>query len=164
MTTVATSSVATSSNLTEKEQTALYIGGFDKVAFATFFGNAKTGRTDRKALVSTLLGVASKLDIEGDFDWITRKLSRKNGVATSAMAKQLRTRIKEVLDSSVDLTVKSVQKSPTVTSGDADLSKVIDTSGFVTKEDFGIFQADIVSRMEKLADAMTLIASAVAKS
>ena len=160
MTTVATSSVATSSNLTEIEQTALYIGGFDKVAFATFFGNAKTGRTDRKLLVSTLLGVASKLDIEGDFDWITRKLSRKNGVATSAMAKQLRTRIKEVLDSSVDLKVKSVTKSPTVTSGNADLGKVIDTSGFATKEDLGLLGA----KVDKLAEAMALIASAVAKS
>lgn len=158
MDSVATSTVATS--LTEKESTALYIGGFDKVAFATFFGNAKTGRTDRKALVSTLLGVASKLEIEGDFDWITRKLSRKNGVATSAMAKQLRTRIKEVLDSSVDLTVKSVQKSPTVTSGNADLGKVIDTSGFATKEDLGLLGA----KVDKLAEAMALIASAVAKS
>lgn len=161
MTTVATSSVATSSILTEKEQTALYIGGFDKVAFATFFGNAKTGRTDRKALVSTLLGVASKLSIEGDFDWITRKLSRKNGVATSAMAKQLRTRIKEVLDSSVDLTVKSVQKSPTVTSGDADLSKVIDTSGFATKEDLGLLDKKLSNKLDNIAGAIALLAEAM---
>ncbi len=159
MDSVATSTVATS--LTEKESTALYIGGFDKVAFATFFGNAKTGRTDRKALVSTLLGVASKLEIEGDFDWITRKLSRKNGVATSAMAKQLRTRIKEVLDSSVDLTVKSVQKSPTVTSGNADLSKVIDTSGFATKEDLGLLDKKLSNKLDNIAGAIALLAEAM---
>ena len=155
MTSVATSSVA----ITEKESTALYRGGFNRKAFDALFLN-DDGRTDRKELVVTLLGVASKFNIEGDFDWISRKLSRKNSFATSAMSKQLRRRINEVIDSSVDLKVKAVRKSPKVTSGEVDLGKVIDTSGFATKEDLGLLGA----KVDKLAEAMALIASAVAKS
>jgi hypothetical protein len=51
-----------------------------------------------------------------------------------------------------------------LTSGEVDLGMVTEevTSDFVTKEDFGIFQADVVLRMENLASAMTLIAAAVA--
>jgi hypothetical protein len=38
---------------------------------------------------------------------------------------------------------------------------VIDTSGFVTKEDLGIFKAEMIGRMENIAAAMELIAKAI---
>jgi hypothetical protein len=48
-----------------------------------------------------------------------------------------------------------------VTSGDADLSKVIDTSGFATKEDLGLLDKKLSNKLDNIAGAIALLAEAM---
>ena len=148
--------------LSPTEATALY-RPFNRKAFDAAFQSSKTGRTDRTKVLKALLSAATKFGVEGDFVAISKRFAAK-GFAFNNDLKVVRTRVDEVIDSNTDESVKQVRQSVKLTSGDVDLGKVTEevTSDFVTKEDFGIFQADVVSRMENLASAMNLIAAAVA--
>ena len=148
--------------LTKTEATALY-RPFNRKAFDAAFQSSKTGRTDRSKVLKALLSAAKTFGVEGDFAAISSRFAKK-GFALNNDLKVVRTRVNEVIDSNTDESVKQVRNGVKLTSGEVDLGMVTEevTSDFVTKEDFGIFQADVVLRMENLASAMTLIAAAVA--
>jgi hypothetical protein len=152
----------TTKQLSKIEATALY-RPFDRKAFDAAFRSSKTGRTDRSKVLKALLSAATKFGVEGDFAAISKRFAAK-GFAFNNDLKVVRTRVNEVIDSNTDESVKQVRNGVKLTSGEVDLGMVTEevTSDFVTKEDFGIFQADVVLRMENLASAMTLIAAAVA--
>jgi hypothetical protein len=135
-----------STNLTANEQLALN-PGLDIKKYRVVFANGATGKTDLRKVKIALVAVAAKWDVATEVIGLTTR--------------NLRRRLNEILDSSTTGTVKQVTKSPKLTSGEVDKGMVTDTSNFVTKEDLGIFKAEVVSNMEKLADAMALIASAI---
>jgi hypothetical protein len=144
--------------LTKTEATALY-RPFDRKAFDAAFQSSKTGRTDRTKVLKALLSAAAKFEVEGDFAAISKRFAAK-GFAFQNDLKVVRTRVNEVIDSNTDESVKQVRKSVKLTSGKVDLGKVTEevTSDFATKEDLGLLGA----KVDKLAEAMALIAAAIA--
>ena len=74
--------------------------------------------------------------------------------------KVMRRHLNEALASAETGTVIQVSQKPSVTSGSVDLGMVTDTSNFVTKEDLGLFKAEVSSKLDMIAEAMKLIAIA----
>jgi len=57
--------------------------------------------------------------------------------------------------------VKQVSQGPKLTSGSVDLGMVTDTSNFVTKEDLGIFKAEVSNKFQLVDNALAAIALAI---
>jgi hypothetical protein len=100
--------------------------------------NAKSGRTDHKLVRSILMEVAEIYGVASDFGKYDK-------------GRMIRRRLVEVVDSTTDLQVKKVRKSPKLTSGKVD-------KGMVTEEAFG----ELVSKVDDLATAMALLAKVIA--
>jgi len=134
-------------NLTANEALALNPGS-DITKYRKVFANPeRSGKADLRKVKVALVAIAAKWELAGQVVNMTCKVMRRH--------------LNEALASAETGTVKQVSQKPSVTSGSVDLGMVTDTSNFVTKEDLGIFKAEMVGRMEKLADAMALIASAI---
>ena len=138
--------MAASANLTANEQLALD-PSLNINKYRAAFANVATGKTDLRKVKIALVAVAAKWDVATEVIGMTTKVMRRH--------------LNSVLAASDTGTVKQVTKSPKLTSGSVDKGMVIDTSGFVTKEDLGIFKAEMIGRMENIAAAMELIAKAI---
>jgi len=131
-------------NLTSKQELvlrpALDIDKYKKLVL-----NKKTGRTDHKLVRSILMEIAVAFGVASDFGKYDK-------------GRNIRRRLVEVADSMTDTSVASVSQGVKLTSGSVDLGMVVETSDFATKEDLGLLGA----RIDKLAEAMNLIAAAIA--
>lgn len=134
-------------NLSANEVLALNPGSNITKYRKVFANPERSGKADLRKVKVALVAVAAKWELAGQVVNMTCKVMRRH--------------LNEALASAETGTVKQVSQKPSVTSGSVDLGMVTDTSNFVTKEDLGIFKAEVVSNMEKLADAMALIASAI---
>jgi len=133
-------------NLTVNEELALNPAS-DITKYRKVFANPeRSGKADLRKVKVALVAVAAKWGLASQVVNMTCKVMRRN--------------LKEALASAETGTVKQVSQSPKVTSGSVDLGMVTDTSNFVTKEDLGIFKAEVSSKLDMIAEAMKLIALA----
>ena len=100
--------------------------------------NKKSGRTDHKLVRSILMEVAEIYGVASDFGKYDK-------------GRIIRRRLVEVVDSTTDLKVKKVTKSPKLTSGKVDKGMITEAS----------FEA-LVSKVDDLAAAMALLAKVIA--
>jgi hypothetical protein len=133
-------------NLSANEQLALNPGS-DITKYRKVFANPeRSGKADLRKVKVALVAVAAKWELAGQVVNMTCKVMRRH--------------LNEALASAETGTVKQVSQKPSVTSGSVDLGMVTDTSNFVTKEDLGIFKAEVSSKLDMIAEAMKLIALA----
>ena len=133
-------------NLTANEALALNPGS-DITKYRKVFANAeRSGKADLRKVKVALVAVAAKWELASQVVNMTCKVMRRH--------------LNEALASAETGTVKQVSQKPSVTSGSVDLGMVTDTSNFVTKEDLGIFKAEVSSKLDMIAEAMKLIAIA----
>ena len=133
-------------NLTANEALALNPGS-DITKYRKVFANAeRSGKADLRKVKVALVAVAAKWELASQVVNMTCKVMRRH--------------LNEALASSETGTVKQVSQKPSVTSGSVDLGMVTDTSNFVTKEDLGIFKAEVSNKLDMIAEAMKLIALA----
>jgi len=133
-------------NLTVNEELALNPAS-DITKYRKVFANPeRSGKADLRKVKVALVAVAAKWELAGQVVNMTCKVMRRH--------------LNEALASAETGTVKQVSQKPSVTSGSVDLGMVTDTSNFVTKEDLGIFKAEVSSKLDMIAEAMKLIALA----
>lgn len=133
-------------NLTANEALALNPGS-DITKYRKVFANAeRSGKADLRKVKVALVAVAAKWELASQVVNMTCKVMRRH--------------LNEALASAETGTVKQVSQKPSVTSGSVDLGMVTDTSNFVTKEDLGIFKAEVSNKLDMIAEAMKLIALA----
>ena len=133
-------------NLTANEALALNPGS-DITKYRKVFANAeRSGKADLRKVKVALVAVAAKWELASQVVNMTCKVMRRH--------------LNEALASAETGTVKQVSQKPSVTSGSVDLGMVTDTSNFVTKEDLGIFKAEVSNKLDMIAEAMKLLALA----
>ena len=131
-------------NLTANEQLALN-PGLDITKYRKVFANdQRSGKADLRKVKVALVAIAAKWELASQVVNMTCKVMRRH--------------LNEALASAETGTVKQVSQKPSVTSGSVDLGMVTDTSNFVTKEDLGIFKAEVSNKLDMIAEAMKLIA------
>ena len=131
-------------NLSANEVLALNPGSNITKYRKVFANPERSGKADLRKVKVALVAVAAKWELAGQVVNMTCKVMRRH--------------LNEALASAETGTVKQVSQKPSVTSGSVDLGMVTDTSNFVTKEDLGIFKAEVSSKLDMIAEAMKLIA------
>jgi hypothetical protein len=134
-------------NLTANEVLALNPGS-DIAKYRKVFANAeRSGKADLRKVKVALVAVAAKWELAGQVVNMTCKVMRRH--------------LNEALASAEVGTVKQVSQGPKLTSGSVDLGMVTDTSNFVTKEDLGIFKAEVSNKFQLVDNALAAIALAI---
>ena len=131
-------------NLSANEVLALNPGSNITKYRKVFANPERSGKADLRKVKVALVAIAAKWELAGQVVNMTCKVMRRH--------------LNEALASAETGTVKQVSQKPSVTSGSVDLGMVTDTSNFVTKEDLGIFKAEVSSKLDMIAEAMKLIA------